>query len=119
MSRRTIERRRAARELWPHLGGLLGYFHEDFPEEYGSVEGALEQAATELPLDSRKAIVREWYDWQAKAGRTNDDLRRFVQEGFGVRVYFKKPIDARSFMNLVHDRMIQSVRRDLGADWKP
>jgi hypothetical protein len=120
VSRRTLERRRAARELWPTLANILvAYFNEDWPEDYGTVDGALAKAAVELPLEVRKSIIREWMDWQTKEGMNNDDLRRFVQDGFGVKVHFQEPIDARSFMNRVHDDFIASIRANTDGKWKP
>ena len=120
MSRRNIERRRDARDLWPTLAYMLGwYFNEDRQVLHGSAEEALTKAAAELPLETRQSIIREWYDWQSKEGGNDDDLRRFVQDGFGVNLYFKKPIDARNFMSRIHDRLIESIRIETGGRWKP
>ncbi len=120
MSRRTLERRRAAHELWPTLANMLGaYFNEDWPEDHGTVEGSLAKAVVELPLEVRKSIIREWNDWQTKEGTNNDDLRRFVQDGFGVKVHFQKPIDARNFMNRIYDDLIASIRANADRNWKP
>jgi hypothetical protein len=99
---------------------MLGwYFNEDRQLLHGSVEDALAKSAAEMPLEARKSIIREWYDWQAKEGMSNEDLRRFVQDGFGVNLHFEKPIDARNFMNSVHDRLIESIRSETGKQWKP
>ena len=115
MSRKTLERRRSAKELWPNLANLLAcYFNEDRQILYGSVEEALSKATSEVPLEMRQSIIREWRGWQAKEALNNDDLRRFVQDGFGVNLYFKKPIDARHFMNRLHDQLVESVRAEIG-----
>jgi len=115
MSRRTLERRRAARERWPNLANLLTcYFNQDYNLLYGSIGGAFAAAMAEAPLELRRTMLREWRDWQAVEGLNNEDLRRFVNDGFGVDLYFKKPLDARNFMNRVYDEMIASVRAETG-----
>jgi hypothetical protein len=69
-----------------------------------------------LPL--RQTILREWRDWQLLEGTNSDDLRRFVNDEFGVAVWFKKPIDARHFMDRLYDEFIASVRAETSKEWR-
>lgn len=112
MSRRRLERRRLAEERWPTLSRFLGcYLHQDFDVLHGSVGGAIAAAIRDASLEMRRTILREWRDWNVTEG-TSDDIRSFLQDGFGVAVYFKKPIDARNLMNRVYDEILVSVKAE-------
>lgn len=58
-------------------------------------------------------MLREWRDWNATEGASSD-IRRFAQNGFGVAVYFKKPIDARHLLNRIYDEILASVKAETG-----
>ncbi len=112
MSRRTLERRRAAEERWPTLTNMLAcFFNEDYNILYGSLDGAFAAAVKDAPLETRRTILREWRDWQTAEGM-GDDLRSYVNDVFGVAVRFERLIDARNFMNRVYEQLIVSVRAE-------
>ncbi len=50
---------------------------------------------------------------------TGDDIRSTLQDGFSVNVNFTTPIDGRNFWNTVYDKLIVSVRDEVGERWKP
>jgi hypothetical protein len=112
MSRQRLERRRAAEQRWPLLANLMAcHFNEDFDVLYGSLEGALAAAAGDGPLEHRRAILKEWRDWNSTAGAVLD-IRPLLKDAFAVAVRFRKPIDARNFMNRVYDELIGGVRAE-------
>lgn len=43
-----------------------------------------------------------------------DDIRSTLQDGFGMCFYFPTPIDGRNFWNTVYDKLIVSVRAEVG-----
>ena len=118
MKRRARQLRFEAEERWPTLRHFLGYCHEDWPEMYGSPEGAIDTAISEYPLEMRQEALREWRDWNATAGDV-EDVRDLLNDGFGVNVNFRKPIEGRNFMNSVYEKLIVSVRNETGERWKP
>ena len=84
----------------------------------GSMEGALAQAIGDATLDQKQVLLRELSHWNQTEGMA-DDFRRFLNSGFGVAVHFRKPADARNFMDGIYDGFIRSVRQEAGKDWKP
>ena len=119
MTTRKEERRAIAEERWPLLSRVLsGYFHQDYAEVHGSVDGALAQAISDASLAHKQTLLKQWWNWNQTEGAT-DDIRRLLNDGFGIALHFKKPIDARNFMNGIYDGFIRSVRQEAGKDWKP
>lgn len=109
MGRRTQERRKAAEQRWPLLSSLLAcFFNQDFDILYGSLEGAIAAALRDGSVDHRRAVLKEWRDWNASEG-TADDIRPSLDASFSIDVWFKEPIDARKFMNLLYDGLIEGV----------
>jgi hypothetical protein len=91
---------------------LVCYFNEDYKLLYGSLEGAIAAAVSDAPLMTKKVILKEWREWQSAEGQNAEDLRRFVNDGFHVAILFKKPIDARNFMNRIYDELMAAVRKE-------
>ena len=115
---RTRKLRLEAEDRWPTLYQFLGgYLHQDWPEDDGTPEAAVDHAISDYSLEQRKLVAKEWWDWNAKIGSQNDP-RRHVNEGLGVNVFFRKPEEARAFMNLVYDKLIVSIRKEVKG-WKP
>ena len=78
---------RLRREAFPSLMAFLrGYLHEDFPEEHGSLRGAVEAFCKDASLDERRQLVTELeallrlLDYQPAR-----KLRRFVTAELGSR----------------------------------
>ena len=118
MSRATRQRRLDAEERWPDLFRFLGcYLHQDWPEESGSPEAAIDLAIAEHDLQERQTVARQWWDWNAVEG-SKFDPRSSVNDGLGVEVWFEKPEEARVFMNSVYDKLIVSIRKE-AKGWKP
>ena len=116
MSRRR-DLREEAEKRWPTLYQFLGgYLHEDWPEMYGSPEGALDKAIEEWPADLRVHIFRELKDWHTKA-RKQDDIRSLLDRHFSVCVFFRKPSDGDQFVTMVRDKLLVSLRKDMGMKW--
>jgi hypothetical protein len=80
------------------------------------LDGAVAAAVADARLDTKKAILQEWRDWQSVEGLSPEDVQRSVEEDFGVAVFFKKPIDARNFMNRIYDEFMASVRKETGPE---
>ena len=110
MSRKTLERRRKAEEHWPLLGNLLAsYFSQDFEIVDGSLGQAIEKATHDGAIDHRRAVVDEWLDWNSSEGAV-DDIRPFLEGGFGVEVFFETRLEARKFMNRIYDGLKSGLR---------
>ena len=115
MSRRRLERRRIAEERWPLLANLMAcHFNEDFNILYGSLDGAMAAAAGDGSVEHRRAILKEWRDWNDSEGSAVD-IRPFLEDGFGVHLLFKTALDARNFMNRVYDDLLSGVRAELAG----
>jgi hypothetical protein len=100
------------RERWPLLSNMIVcHFNEDFNLLYGSLEGAIAAAATDGSLEHRRAILKEWREWNATQ-RAADDIRRPLADGFSVAVHFKKPADARVFMDGVYETLLAGVKAE-------
>ncbi|WP_066656555.1 MULTISPECIES: hypothetical protein [unclassified Sphingomonas] len=118
MAMRRREFWKYAEERWPLLHNLMVvHFNEDFNIDFGSLEGAMRAATAGGSVEHRKAIIREWRDWNASEG-IKDDVRPFLHDGFGVAVLLRKPIDGRNFMNRVYDELIAGVRAEVGKAWE-
>lgn len=112
MSRKRRERRLLAEERWPLLANLMGcHFNQDYDILHGSLEGALSAAAQGGSLEHRRAVLKEWRDWNATEGAV-DDIRPFLDDGFSVDLLFKSALDARTFMNRIYDELLASVKAE-------
>lgn len=119
MSRSRREQRLEAGKRWPLLSNLFaGYLHENYRAFHGSPEGAIDAAISELPLDYRQAILKEWRDWNTRRG-WQEDVHNFMWYGFGVYYTFDSAAEARQFMNMVYEKLITSVRAETEKRWKP
>ncbi len=106
-----------AEQRWPLLQNLMAcHFNEDFDILFGSLEGAMKAATTGGSVEHRKAIIREWRDWDVSEG-IKDDIRPFLHAGFGVAVLLRKPIDGRNFMNRVYEELVAGVRAETEKAW--
>ena len=104
-----------AEERWPLLANLIAsYFNEDYEVLFGSLSGAFSAAARDGPLERRRAILKEWRDWNAAEG-AKDELRPFLKDGFGVRVLLRRPVDARDLMNRLYDEILVVVKAETGS----
>lgn len=118
MTRATRRRRLDAEERWPHLYKFLGaYLHQDWPEDSGTPEAAVDLAIAEHSLEERQAVARQWWNWNAIEG-SKADPRPAINDGLGIEVWFETPLEARQFMNAVYDKIIVSIRKEV-KDWKP
>ncbi len=119
MSRKSRERSLEAQERWPNLAQFLGgYLHEDWPEESGTVERAIDAAVAGWDLEGRQQVLKEWRDWNNVRG-SRTDIAASVNDGLGVEVHFATEAEARQIMNLVYDKLIASVRAETEGKWKP
>lgn len=112
MARRRLERSKAAREQWPLLSNLMVcHFNEDCHLLYGSLSGAISSATSEGSLDYRRALLKEWRDWNMSEGAV-DDIRPFLDDGFGIAVRLDTPVEARNLMNRLYDELMAGVRAE-------
>lgn len=119
MSRRSRERRLEAEERWPNLFRfLVCYLGEDWREEFGSIEAALGRAISDWGLQERQLVLKEWRDWNNTHG-WSEDVAAYVHDGLSVYVNFQTALEARQLMNRVYDRLIESVRDEIGTRWTP
>jgi hypothetical protein len=119
MSKKFDRLRDEAERRWPALHQfLVCYCHEDWSVLHGTLEGAIDAAIAGKHLEGRQQVAREWWDWNANAG-VSEDLRAIVNRGFGVNRHFKQPIEARQFMDMVYDKLVLSIRVETGPYWRP
>jgi len=80
-------KKRLRREAFPSLMAFLrGYLHEDFPEEHGSLRGAVEAFCRDASLDERQQLVTELEALlRALHGHPARELRHFVTTELGSR----------------------------------
>ena len=64
----------------------------------------------------RQAIVRQWRDWNAVEASQHDP-RLAINDGLGVNILFESPKAGRHFMNMVYDKLIVSIRKEV-EHWK-
>ena len=97
---------------YPMLQQFLGcYLHQDWPEESGTPQRAVEEAIADCPLERRRQVRREL---AALLRSTDEDtsLRRVLNDGLGVEVYFREPSEARAFAEEVERKLLESVRSE-------
>lgn len=87
------------------------FFNQDYDILFGSIEGAIAAAARDGSLDHRRAVLKEWRDWNMSEG-TADDIRPTLDDSFSIDVRFKRASDARDLMNRLYDGLIEGVRAD-------
>lgn len=115
MARSTYELPRDARQQWPALAAFLtATVHGDDDRH---VQDDIDNAIAASALNARKTLAREWWNWNATAGTISDV--RFAIEALDRNICFADAHDARAFMNDLYDRVIVSVRREAGKDWRP
>ena len=109
---RRLERRQVAEKRWPLLtNAMTCHFNQDYAIIYGSLDGAMAAVARDGSLEHRRAILREWRDWNATEGAIVD-IRPLLYDGFGVDLLFKTPAVARHFMDRVYDELVSSVKAE-------
>ena len=110
MSRARRERRLRAEERWPLLANLMtAHFNEDYAILFGSLDGSFAAATRDGSLEYRRAVVKEWRDWNATEGPVSD-IRPFLKDGFSVALFFRSSIEARNFMNRLYDELLIGVK---------
>ena len=99
---------------------LGGYFHEDRAVIHGSSEQALAAAMADYPGEMRRQVRRELV---AVMDEYVDDvdLRRVLNHGLGVNLYFRKPKEARAFAEGVERKLSASLEQphEQGDDGVP
>ena len=110
MSRKRINREMAEeryQDLWQFLGC---YLHQDWPVFHGSPEGAVDDAIQESSRKRREAAKTQ-LDEVVAAAEDDVDLRRILNNCFGVNVWFRKPHEARVFARMIQDKLVASLDR--------
>jgi hypothetical protein len=106
-------------ESWPNLQQFLGaHLHQDWRTIYPSPEAAIDGAISHSSMDWLMIVAQEWCAWN-RASAARPRLLNQLDGFFGVCINFENDTDARAFMNWVYDKIITSVRRRAGKEWKP
>ena len=76
---------------------------------HGTPEAAVDTAIAEYPTDLLQQTRREL---AAMLAETPDDtrLRKVLNGGLDVNVYFKKPAEARAFAELVERKLMAAIK---------
>ena len=110
MSRKRINRE-LAEERYQDLCQFLGcYLHQDWPVFHGSPEGAVDDAIRESSRERCQA-AKSQLDEVVVAAEDDVDLRRILNDCFGVNVWFRKPREARVFARMIQDKLLASLGR--------
>jgi hypothetical protein len=99
-----------AEARYPMLQQFFGcYLHEDWPEESGTPQAAVNAAIAGYPLEMRRQARREL---EALLRSTDDDstLRRVLNDGLGVNVYFRESGEARAFAEEAERKLLDSIQ---------
>lgn len=77
--------RRTLADTYPQLEAFFcGYLHQDFPEEYGDVAGAVAAFRRDASAAERRAVRREWNTYRAEtAGATLKAIGEQLTRGLG------------------------------------
>ena len=109
MKRRHDEHRAEADRRYANLRRFLSYLHEDHQILYGSTEGAIAAAIGELPFEILRAARQEARDLLDTLG--NDvALRDMLYQGMDVALLFKQAGDARTFAEMIEQRLMAVVK---------
>lgn len=92
--------------LWQFFGAFL---HEDWPIFSGTPEKAVEQAIADYTVPLRQQARRELVSLLERCD-DDSDLRRILNDGLGVNVYFKEAGEARAFAEDVERKLIESIK---------
>ena len=115
---RSRKLRLETEENYPELFQFVAaYLHQDWPEDSGTPEAAIDQAIADRDHAHRKIVASEWWSWNAKVGSINDP-RRAINDGLGANIHFSTPLEARNFMNSIYDKLIVAIRKE-EKGWKP
>lgn len=102
--------RTATEARYPRLWQFFGaYLHEDWSIFSGTPEKAVEQAIADYSVPLRQQARRELVDLLERCD-DDADLRRILNDGLGVNVYFKEAGQARAFAEEVERKLIESIR---------
>ena len=77
--------RRTLADTYPQLEAFFcGYLHQDFPEEYGDVAGAVAAFRRDASAAERRAVRREWNTYRAETtGATLKAIGEQLTRGLG------------------------------------
>ena len=95
---------------YPLLSQFLGcYLHEDWDIFSGTPEKAVDQAIAESGVSIRQRVRGELIDLLEGC---DDDvrLRRIINDGLGVNLWFKQPGEARAFAEQVERKLLLSIK---------
>ena len=101
-----------AEARYPILQQFFGcYLHEDWTIDCATPQQAVDAAISAYPVAQRQQVRREL---AALLGSTDDDtrLRRALNDGLGVNLYFRKPGEARAFAEEVERKLLASIKSD-------
>ena len=110
MSRKRITREMAQeryQDLWQFL---RCYLHRDWPLFHGSPEGAVDDAIRESSR-GRCQTAKTQFDEVVAAAQDDVDLRRILNDCFGVNVAFRKPREAREFAHMIQGKLNATLER--------
>ncbi|MBX9797443.1 contact-dependent growth inhibition system immunity protein [Sphingomonas sp.] len=119
MSRKRYQLRTEIEQRWPTLYQFLAaYCHQEWPCFHESIGAAIDTAISHYTTEARQRVLKEWRNCNETL-MSVDDVRFALNDGFGVCMMFRKPIDGRNFWNTVYDKLIVSVRDEFGERWNP
>lgn len=80
----TVSVRNVA-DAFPELEAFFcGYLHQDYPEAYGDVSGAIAAFRKDARASERRAVKREWTAFRAATdGRTIKEIGALLTTGLG------------------------------------
>ena len=92
------------------LRQFLGcYLHEDWPEESGTPESAVDRAISEYPIEFLQQTRRELAIVLAE-NADDTRLRDVLTDSLGVKVYFGNAGEARAFAESVEQRLMNAIK---------
>jgi hypothetical protein len=90
---------------------LACYLHEDVRLDYGTPEKAIDAAINDYPVELRQQVRPEVRSLLAEK-QDDVELRTALNDGLGVRVYFKEAQEARKFAEEVERKLLASIEEN-------
>jgi hypothetical protein len=97
-----------AKERYPHLWQFMGYFHQDFLDDYESPDAAIAAFISEHTPDEIRAVCRE-LDEVIPLMEQMEDPHKFFSVDLGCEYYTRAD-------GLTEVEWLRHVRKQLGCD---
>jgi hypothetical protein len=101
-----------ARSEYQELSAFLGgYLHEDWLQDHGSPDDAIDEAISGA-TPTRLRITHQQLVSVSQQAEDDVDLRRILNDCFSVKVLFPKPKHAREFASTLQLKLLSALEEN-------